>query len=328
MNALRTIAGVQRKIPHVLACCGCNKFFSTETARKEPEEIKIPVPWGHIAGRWWGPKNQTPLLALHGWQDNAGSWDTLIPLLDPTISVLAIDTPGHGLSSHLPPGIPYYGNESVLFLRRIMKYFGWETVSLLGHSFGAAEGFIFASAFPDKVDSHIALDALKPWSLDMSTEPKKFAKNLDKFLDTVSLNDAETPSYTYEEMIERLHEGMIAKSVTKESCEVLLKRGIIPAASEGKYNFRRDKRLKIGRFLGWTHHQLMEMTALIKCRVLFIKAMPGLKLEPENIIEETLNMLKKSSKELVYKTVEGTHHVHLNNPERVAPIINEFLAPK
>lgn len=48
------------------------------------------------------------MLALHGWQDNAGTWERLIPFLLPDVSVLAIDLPGHGLSSHYPAGQMYY----------------------------------------------------------------------------------------------------------------------------------------------------------------------------------------------------------------------------
>ena len=44
-------------------------------------------------------------LVLAGWLDNAGSFDGLIPLLSlPSPHVVAIDLPGHGLSSHRPPG--------------------------------------------------------------------------------------------------------------------------------------------------------------------------------------------------------------------------------
>ena len=59
-------------------------------------------------GVWWGSKTKQPVLALHGWQDNAGTWDKLSPYLLPEISILAIDLPGHGLSSHYPPGQMYY----------------------------------------------------------------------------------------------------------------------------------------------------------------------------------------------------------------------------
>lgn len=73
--------------------------------KREWEEIKIDVPWGFVAGKWYGDRNQTPVIALHGWQDNAGSFDRLIPLLPPCIPILAIDLPGHGKSSHYPTGM-------------------------------------------------------------------------------------------------------------------------------------------------------------------------------------------------------------------------------
>ena len=43
------------------------------------KDIKIPVPWGHIAGKEWGSSSGEPWIALHGWLDNCGSFDTLIP---------------------------------------------------------------------------------------------------------------------------------------------------------------------------------------------------------------------------------------------------------
>ncbi|XP_052863919.1 probable serine hydrolase [Anopheles cruzii] len=57
------------------------------------EEVEIPVPWGIVAGKWWGSRLKQPVLAIHGWQDNAGSFDRLCPLLPAEISILAIDLP-------------------------------------------------------------------------------------------------------------------------------------------------------------------------------------------------------------------------------------------
>lgn len=31
-------------------------------------EVEIPVPWGKIAGKWWGSKEKKPILVLHGYQ--------------------------------------------------------------------------------------------------------------------------------------------------------------------------------------------------------------------------------------------------------------------
>lgn len=53
-------------------------------------------------GKWWGPRDKQPIIAIHGWQDNAGTFDPLIELLPKDLSILCIDLPGHGLSSHIP----------------------------------------------------------------------------------------------------------------------------------------------------------------------------------------------------------------------------------
>lgn len=42
------------------------------------EEVEIEFPWGKLAAKWWGSKQQKPILVLHGWQDNAGNGFSLI----------------------------------------------------------------------------------------------------------------------------------------------------------------------------------------------------------------------------------------------------------
>ena len=38
--------------------------------------------------------------------------------------------------------------------------------------------------------------------------------------------------------------------------------------------------------------------------------------------------LRKYNPNFIYREVEGGHHVHLNSPELVAPIVNKFLGQK
>lgn len=41
--------------------------------------MKIPAPWGHIAAKEWGNSGSgTKVIAVHGWQDNANSFDPLV----------------------------------------------------------------------------------------------------------------------------------------------------------------------------------------------------------------------------------------------------------
>ncbi len=49
------------------------------------------LPSSRNVAKVWGPDNGFPMLALHGWQDNAGSFDTLAPLLPANIRLVCLD---------------------------------------------------------------------------------------------------------------------------------------------------------------------------------------------------------------------------------------------
>jgi len=81
-------------------------------------------------GQWWGPSDVQPIVAIHGWQDNSGTFDNLVHCLPSNIAILSIDLPGHGFSSHLPDGQFYYIFwDGIVILRRIVKYYKWNKVS-------------------------------------------------------------------------------------------------------------------------------------------------------------------------------------------------------
>uniref|UniRef100_A0A8C9HD83 AB hydrolase-1 domain-containing protein n=1 Tax=Piliocolobus tephrosceles TaxID=591936 RepID=A0A8C9HD83_9PRIM len=102
-------------------------------------ELKLAVPWGHIAAKAWGSLQGPPVLCLHGWLDNANSFDRLIPLLPQDFYYVAMDFGGHGLSSHYSPGVPYYQQTFVSEIRRVVADLKWNRFSILGHSFGGIE---------------------------------------------------------------------------------------------------------------------------------------------------------------------------------------------
>ncbi|HQC73883.1 MAG TPA: alpha/beta hydrolase, partial [Candidatus Competibacteraceae bacterium] len=65
--------------------------------------LELSTPYLRLAARAWGPADGLPVLAVHGWLDNAASFDALAPLL-PELRLVALDLPGHGHSAHRPPG--------------------------------------------------------------------------------------------------------------------------------------------------------------------------------------------------------------------------------
>jgi pimeloyl-ACP methyl ester carboxylesterase len=61
------------------------------------------------------------LNAFFNFQDNCGTFDQLAPLLPKNISLLAIDLPGHGLSSRVPDGMAYHFFDNLFLMHGLIK---------------------------------------------------------------------------------------------------------------------------------------------------------------------------------------------------------------
>ncbi|XP_050310302.1 probable serine hydrolase [Anthonomus grandis grandis] len=302
-----------------------SQFIRHFSSEKPFREISIPVPWGQIRGKWWGRTDIRPILTLHGWQDNCGSFDRLIPLLNKEVGFLTIDLPGHGYSSRLPPGIYYHFTIYLSTLKFIIRYMGWDNVSLMGHSMGGITSYVYTMLYPQTVDFVACLDGAKPMS-----RPKviaNMAKSIDQFLksnDYVS-SGKEPPSYTLEEIKQKVHIPNKG-SVALEYANCLIERNIAPSKLfPGKYYFTRDPRLKSGELLSFSQNELVEQAQHITCPIFISKCKEGSYYEVKNNFYEVLDVLKRSSSDCDFHYVEGTHHVHLNAPDEVAGLLNKFI---
>lgn len=111
------------------------------------EQISIPMPWGSIKGQIFGNpnnKNSKPILCLHGYLDNSNSFKPLAPFLcqNSEYYLIAIDLPGHGLSSKLPDGIAYQPKLFLSAIRRVVKYFDLKDFIFLCHSYGVGLSYM------------------------------------------------------------------------------------------------------------------------------------------------------------------------------------------
>jgi pimeloyl-ACP methyl ester carboxylesterase len=285
----------------------------------------------HHLGKWWGSHDKQPMLALHGWQDNAGSFDTLAPLLSLHAPVLCIDLPGHGFSSHYPKGQFYYlWWDGLIVVRRIVKHYGWEKVTILGHSLGGTIGFLYAATFPQDTEKLICIDIAGPAVRDVSYFVQQTAGIIDKFLLYEKLNEDTAPSYPHDEMLKVMLDAYKG-DLTKESCEIMLKRGAVPVApvdcelNGDDFCFSRDSRLKVGVLGFLSMDMTLEYASKITCEVLNIKGKPGMQFDPPEYYQIVLDKIRESAKKLEFHEVEGTHFLHLNNPESIFPIIIRFL---
>lgn len=294
-------------------------------------EYEIPVPWGKVAGKWWGPQNRQPILCLHGWQDNAGTHDRLIPLLPTQFSYLSIDLPGHGKSSHYPNGMQYYVFwDGIALIRRLVKIYKWEKIVLIGHSLGGCLSFMYASCFPDDVDRFVSIDIAGPTVRNFDRIASNTGDAIDKFLHYETLPKTKMPCYEYKDMIDLVVDAYQG-SVDRLSVEVLMTRGMAIAPKDlhkNGYHFARDLRLKVSVMGMFSLEQVLAYARRIKCAVLNIRGIPGMTFDDPGVYPAVIEEIRKSSRRLVYEEVEGTHHLHLVTPERVSGIISKFLLDK
>lgn len=66
------------------------------------EEIRLNLGHIELAAHLFGPADGIPVIALHGWLDNANSFARLAPRLK-GLRIVALDLAGHGYSGIARP---------------------------------------------------------------------------------------------------------------------------------------------------------------------------------------------------------------------------------
>ncbi|KAI6079679.1 serine hydrolase-like protein 2 [Aythya fuligula] len=291
-------------------------------------EVKFPVPWGHLAAKAWGSPEGHPVLCLHGWLDNANTFDRLIPLLPKDCHYVAMDFSGHGLSSHRPAGSPYHFLDYVSDVRRVAAALQWRRFTLMGHSMGGAVAGMFSFLYPEMVDKLILLENLGFLLAPEDTEAWLKSKRMviDRLLSLEARQQA-PKAHSPEAALQRLLEAN--RHLTAEGGAILLQRGATETPAGLVYN--RDMRVRTQSRESLTVEQCVKLLQKIQDRVLIILARDGLlvphKLESKNhfviALREAFEHTLKEHIQLV--EVPGSHFVHMNEPEVVSGIISNFL---
>lgn len=199
----------------------------------------------------------------------------------------------------------------------------------MGHSLGGITSFMYTCLYPKDVDFSICIDALKPGSNQPGKLIDKTQRNIEKFIyyDDLNLGNTKPPTYSYEECINKQYLGS-RKSINSEYCSYILDRNISKCDKDStKYYFTRDSRLKVGVLIGMQHEDIIEHARRVdSIPLMMLKATNSPYYEPKKNFYDVIKVLKEINPSFEYHYVEGTHHVHLNEPEKVAAFVNPFLA--
>ncbi|KAI6659311.1 Serine hydrolase-like 2 S homeolog [Oopsacas minuta] len=290
------------------------------------QEVSFKLPWGIIAGKLWGnPDSEKKILAIHGWLENAGSFDRLAPLLfanelfTQKYSMLAIDLAGHGLSSHRGDGVPYIIMHYAMDIKLVLNQLGWKKLTIFGHSLGGAISSLLAIGISDQIENFITIDAFTPLGIRADQYLNRLKDAVESASTLYSIPDGFKTYPTEEAIIQRILEGN--EKLNVEAAKVLAIRGAKPV--ENGFTFTRDIRIKAGSSIYFLGNSYLEFIQEV-LKHIFVPTICIIPNESHMKLTEMISELK-FPENYSNKFVSGNHHVHTNNPEVVAPVILEFL---
>ena len=276
----------------------------------EVQERQFLVDGMVICAKQWGSSG-VPAIALHGWLDNAASFDALAQAL-PELQVLALDLPGHGLSDHKPASGSYAIWDDLRFVLAVAEQMAWPKFALVGHSRGAIMASLLAGAMPDRVSHLICVDGLVPWPED----PERFPAQLSRYL-----TDFAQPSggdKGHQSLLEAIAARQRATPMSAQAARLIVERGSY-SDDRGRVFWRSDRRLKLASPVKLSLAQLQANMTAIRAPRLLIIADNGFGRWLPNLPVDLLAQFG-------IHHIEGEHHCHMDDQAvQIAGSIKEFL---
>ena len=276
----------------------------------------LPLQWEinglKLAGLSWGKPGDRPLLALHGWLDNAASFSLLAPLMT-GYHVVALDLTGHGQSDQRSPDATYQIWDDLPEILGVVDALAWDSFSLVGHSRGAIISSLFASAFPERIERLVLMDAVGPQPVPEQEFPQQMRKFL---LDKQRLLQQDTRVFpTVDDAVSsRRKSGLHAAAA-----QLLVERNLRP--SGGGFTWTTDPRLRGASAVKLTVGQNRAVLEGLAVPTLLLLAEDGLGRQRELAVSA-----ERHVGNLITEQVSGGHHFHMEtNVATVARRLMHFL---
>lgn len=277
-----------------------------------PREITIEMPHCTLAAKIWGSDTCLPTIGLHGWLDNANTFDSLAPLL-PGVQLLSLDLAGHGKSDHRPDGMRYHYTDYVDEVIGVANALGWNQFIILGHSMGAGVGCLAASAFPERIKQLILVEGLGA----VTNASENIPNALKRSITAMAENEKKTPP-VYQDLEQLIQTRAAVSKIDYASAAALISRGVYNVGTG--YTWRSDQRLKIPNPQYFTDELMIAFLKGIKAPTLLITAENGtLRKRPY------FQSRCKAIENLQICQLPGNHHLHLEHPRLVADSILKFI---
>lgn len=281
-----------------------------------PIEARIPLR-GHVTltAQSWGPPDAPPLLALHGWLDNAGSFAFLAPLLAKHWRVIALELPGHGHAGHLPAGSTYHYLDYVSAVLAAADALQLERYSLLGHSLGAGVGSLVAAARPQCIEQLYLIEGLGPLGDDGS-------HTLQRFRDAYAAKSTKkTSKRVFANIDQAISARTLATGLRAELARPIVERGLVEV--EDGWRWRSDSRLTRPSPVRLAESQVGALLSGIEAPTSLLLANPFTPYLPTALMQARAARVGR----ITITYLDGGHHLHLEHPDAVAAWLMASSSP-
>mgnify|MGYP000389181594 CR=1 FL=1 len=276
------------------------------------KEVSFNVGTTTLRGIMWGEEHSDLVLCLHGWLDNSASFVPLAPFFKEK-RVLAIDWPGHGLSSHRSKDAHYHFIDYVYDLLQLFTLNNWQSVDIVGHSMGGMIASAFTAAFPEKVNSLSLIDSIGFLYGEAEQTTKQLRQGLLSRLTNHNKKKAQHP-----QLDSAIKARVAVSDLSYENAELIVKRGI--AKNDNDYVWRSDSRLRMVSPYRLSFEQAAQFIGDIDKPVLLVYGDQGL-----DMVTTGIDNFGPLFNAITMKKLSGGHHLHMEVPEKVAKEISTFI---
>jgi len=239
-----------------------------------PHELQLKLSGGlTLAAKAWGDPTKEPWMALHGWLDNANSFDILARelhrYLGSDLYLVCVEHAGHGLSSHRE-GDVYHFIDYCADACQAADALGWEKFSLLGHSLGGSVASVVAGAFPDRISRLVMVEAIGAFGNTPEEAPAAFASAVKAEMRKPNIYP------TIEAAAVRRSEANVVGTLPIDAARLLAARGVQPSTDQPGFVWRYDPALKLPSRARLTHDTVETYFRHIQCPTLVVLAEDGI----------------------------------------------------
>ncbi|HEX5390549.1 MAG TPA: alpha/beta hydrolase [Burkholderiaceae bacterium] len=289
------------------------------------------VPFRHMRYhlRHWGQPQAgvPPLVMVHGWMDVSASFQFVVDALQAERWIIAPDWRGYGLTEG-PPTDNYWFPDYLADLDHIVDHLaGDQPIDLLGHSMGGNVAMMYAGVRPERIHRLINLEGFGMPATRPAQAPGRYAQWMDQLK---SLTRGDLALTTYDDA-----SGVAARlmktnpRLSADKAEWVARYWAAPQA-DGRWAVLGDAAHKIVNAQLYRVDEVQAIFQRISAPVLAVESSDkhfDVWWKGRYTLDEYHQRLQAVPQVRIAHVADAGHMLHHDQPQALAALIEDFLAP-